>query len=525
MLGRFARDLPPFVRTPIRYDQAVDTVRDNVARRSARLLELVERSVEGNARSPYRRLLLAAGCEPGDIRAMVAADGPEGTLARLARAGVYVTFDELKGRAEAVRGSQRFHFAESDFDNPNPVPHFSLRTGGTGGSPRRIERSLRMVDGIVFDKIVAHAAHGITRPEHVFWMTAPIVNMLSFARMGEPTAAWFYPLEELPSATRIGARYVAAIGRLGGYRFPIPRTASLQNTGHIVDWLAPRMRAGRTVCLSATASAAVRVAVAAAERGLVLDGVYFLTSGEPVTAARRRELDASGARTIVNYGMVEAGLMAISCGAPDGPDDLHVLSSRFALIRRPRPVANSATTVAAFLLTTLDPDAPKVLINAETGDYGDLRRRECGCLLGRVGLREHIARVRSFEKLTGEGATFATADLIRILEEVLPAHFGGTSGDYQLLEEEGGAGLPSTSLLVSPGVGPLAEADIRTTFLEALAALGEVERQMAKAWGESGTLRIKRQPPAVTPAGKVFPFRLLRADQLARSGRDRAAPR
>jgi hypothetical protein len=51
--------------------------------------------------------------------------------------------------------------------------------------------------------------------------------------------------------------------------------------------------------------------------------------------------------------------------------------------------------------------------------------------------------------------TFLDTDVIRVLEEELPARFGGTPTDYQLLEEEADDGQPRLQLLVHPRVGPL----------------------------------------------------------------------
>jgi hypothetical protein len=51
-------------------------------------------------------LLRAAGCELEDLERMTGQDG-EATLERLRRSGVYVTFDEFKGRAPIVRGEAR----------------------------------------------------------------------------------------------------------------------------------------------------------------------------------------------------------------------------------------------------------------------------------------------------------------------------------------------------------------------------------------------------------------------------------
>ena len=123
-----------------------------------------------------------------------------------------------------------------------------------------------------------------------------------------------------------------------------------------------------------------------------------------------------------------------------------------------------------------------------------------------MGLTHHLARIRSFEKLTGEGMTFVRSGLFDILEDVLPARFGGTSADYQALEEETELGIFRLRLLVSPAVGPVDEEAVRQTFLGELG-----EGAAATIWRHAGTVEVQRRRPVATPAGKILPFQLLRA--------------
>src|ERR1700741_1358178 len=117
MLGRFTRDVPRFLRTPITLEAARDTLRRDLASREQRFLAIADRAIYSRPTSPYARLLRNAGCQVGDLRALVAREGIEGALRTLADAGVHVTFDEFKGRREAIRGSQRFTFSQREFDN------------------------------------------------------------------------------------------------------------------------------------------------------------------------------------------------------------------------------------------------------------------------------------------------------------------------------------------------------------------------------------------------------------------------
>jgi phenylacetate-coenzyme A ligase PaaK-like adenylate-forming protein len=242
-----------------------------------------------------------------------------------------------------------------------------------------------------------------------------------------------------------------------------------------------------------------------------LDGVTFFLRSEPYTEAKMRTIQASGARAVASYGSTEATLIAFSCAAPRAPDDLHVFEDRYALVQRTRELDASGAEIDALMVTTLSDHAPKTFLNVETGEFGELERRDCDCELGAIGLRTHLSYIRSFEKLTGEGMTFTRTNLAHVVETVLPARFGGTSIDYQVLEEERPGGLPRLVLRVNPSVGALDEAAARTAFLETLAQEGDLERYMAAFWKRANTIEIERQAPFATPAGKILPFQIVRA--------------
>ena len=93
-----------------------------------------------------------------------------------------------------------------------------------------------------------------------------------------------------------------------------------------------------------------------------------------------------------------------------------------------------------------------ILINAESEDCGTIEPATCDCLFSRVGFTEQICDIGSFGKLTGQGMTLVGTDVVRILEERMPASLGGLPGDYQLVEHEGTAQTQLT-LRVSPRAG------------------------------------------------------------------------
>jgi hypothetical protein len=507
--ARLTRDLPAFLRTPLPPERAVELVKAGLETRAARLLELVEWTIYANPRSPYLRLLEMAGCQAGDLRALVAAEGIEGALTRLARDGVYVTFDELKGRREIVRGSERFAVTETDFDNPLIRPHFEFRTGGTGGPASAIKLHLGFATELATGMALSLEAQGISDAEHVVW-TSGAVTVLRSAKLGRPPVAWYSSLQPLPPGVRLGAWYFSALGRLAGCPLPWLTSLELQEPERLVRWLAGRLRSGRPICVFTRPSSAVRVATAAQEWRTSLGGVWFMLSGEPCSETQRRLIEASGARLVVRYSFFEAGTVACGCAEPQVADDVHLLGHIYALIQRSRAVEGTDLPVQAYLFTTFYPAASKILLNAESGDYGLLEERACGCLLGRIGLRQHLSQIRSFEKLTSEGMTFVHTQLQRVLEEVLPSRFGGTVADYQVVEREGPDGVRRLHLLAHPRLGVLDPDELRRSFLEQLGQPSAMEGYMARYWERAGTVVIERQPPIATKAGKVFPFHLVR---------------
>jgi len=517
MLGRMTRDLPGFLRRPLALDAARAGIRRRLETRERGFLDVLERTVFCRPRSPYARLLAVAGCEAGDVRALVAHEGLEGALARLAERGVYVGFDEFKGRSEAVRGSQRLRFHDREFDSPLVTPHFVNLTGGTRGRPSRVLRSLAAFDGLAAFLGVTLDAHGVGRSRHLLWLNGPIDWLMMHARLGHRIDDWFYPLSPLAWQVRFGGRYLAAVSRLAGRPLPLPRPCEVDDPERMARILAERRRHAPTLVVNTIVSSAVRVAIAAERRGLDLSGVVFILEGEPTTEARRRQIRAVGARAITNYASMELNTLGYSCAHSDEPDDLHFASDRYAVVTHERAAVADGPSIDAMLFTSLTADESKVSLNVELGDSALVEERACGCGLDRLGLRTHLSRVRSFEKLSGEGVTFARSELTTLLESTAPRRFGGTSLDYQLVEEEGADGLTRFVLRVSPSVGPLDETALRDLVLEELGRGDVVTRHQATLLARAGTLRVLRAPPLATRAGKVLPFYLApRAASAAR---------
>jgi hypothetical protein len=100
--------------------------------------------------------------------------------------------------------------------------------------------------------------------------------------------------------------------------------------------------------------------------------------------------------------------------------------------------------------------------------------------------------------------TFLDTDLIRVLEEVLPARFGGGPTDYQVVEEEAGEGRSRLRLLVHPAVGAVEPAALVDVFLSALGAGSGAQQVMALQWRAAGFVVVDRTVPLALPSGKVL---------------------
>jgi hypothetical protein len=182
---------------------------------------------------------------------------------------------------------------------------------------------------------------------------------------------------------------------------------------------------------------------------------------------------------------------------------VHLLSDLHAVIQ---PDDAGSGGARPLYVTALHPRAPFVMLNVSMGDQAELETRSCGCPLDRPGWTTHLTSIRSYEKLTGAGVTFLDADVIRILEDVLPERFGGTPVDYQLHEEETGGGAPRLRLLVHPRLGPLDERALADALLSGLGTATPVGPLMVRLWREIDILRVERRAPLATPSGKILHF-------------------
>ncbi len=509
--AHFLWRLPSFLRHPIGLEEARARLRRRLAQREVDFLSLVRQAVYGHPRSPYRELLHWAGCEYGDLERLVTQHGVEGSLQVLHRQGVYLTVDEFKGRRPTVRGSRTIAVDPGRLRNPRAALDVPVRSSGSRGAGTSLLLDLNFIRDRGADSGLVLDAQGGAGWRHALWGVpgaAGMVYALELYSGGVEAARWFAMLESAAPGLHPRYRWSVRVMGWGGAlaRVPVPRPehVPLDDPRPIVDWMLQTLRGGWTPILHTFASSAVRVCRAASEAGLALHGARFTLSGEPTTAARLQVIRQAGAQALPRYASAECGPIAFGCLAGEACDDLHVLHDLHALTQPGPEKTGGSLPANALLISSLRPTTPLILLNVSLGDQAVLHPHACGCPLERLGWTTHLRAIRSFEKLTAGGMTFLDADLIRVLDEVLPARFGGTPTDYQLVEEEAADGRPRLVLLVHPRIGPLSPDAVREAFLAAISAGSGVERVMGLLWRSASFVCVERRAPLPTTSGKIL---------------------
>jgi hypothetical protein len=518
MLYRFATGLRQFLRSPLSAEQCRAIVAASLAGRERNFLRLVRRAVYGYPASPYRRLLAWAGVEYGDLERLVLADGVEGALERLFDAGVSVELDEFKGRRPIRRPGLTIDVSAESFDNPLLAGEFEVESGGSTGPRRRMKIDFDLLTYDAACRYFHFAAVGAESAPLAIWRGVPpdssgLKHGLIAAKLGRPMERWFspIPLSFHPRALPFAAITLYAVNAspLFGGRIPAPEHVPLSDGLPVAQWLADKVRQGTPGVLSAAANNVVRACVAAKEAGLDIAGTIFRVGGEPFTEAKHRLVAELGARAFSGWSMSEAGPLGGGCANREAVDEVHLFRGKIAVFDRPKMLADGESEVQALYLTTLLPSTPKIMLNLDTGDYGVLSRRACGCLLEQIGFTDHLHTIRNYEKLTAGGIQFLGSDIIELVEEVLPRAHGGHPADYQIVEEQDGA-VTQVSIVVSPRIALADEQAVVNTVLQFLASRNSGNALMASFWQQGRTLRVQRREPYVTPASKTPPLRVLK---------------
>jgi hypothetical protein len=517
LAARFVYRIPPLLRRPMSPADALDVLSRRLRERETDFLALVQHAVYARPGSPYQRLLALAGCTYGDLATMVQKDGLETALQRLLREGVYLTVDEFKGRKPTVRGGVTIPVSPDLLSNPWSTFQVPVRTGGSRGASTAVQVDLDFIRDRAVDNAVALAARGGIGWHHALWGVpggAAVVRLLEFSAFGERPVRWFSQIA--PDAPGLHRRYrwsarAIRLASLAAARpLPAPEHVPFEAPGPILDWMTDCLRRGATPHLHGFASSMVEVCRAASARGVDLRGAHFTMGSEPATPARLAAVLATGAEVRPVYAITDFGPVGYGCLRPEASDDVHLLRDIHGVIQAGPDGARIGLPPAALLLTSLRRTTPFVTINLSVGDHAVLSDRVCGCPLEAVGWTSHLWHVRSFEKLTAGGMTFLSSDVVRVLEEALPARFGGGPTDYQFVEEETANARTHLRLVVHPRVGPVDSEALVDVFLAELGRGSDAERLMSLSWRAAGLVTVQRQAPRPTEGGKVLHLHLAR---------------
>jgi hypothetical protein len=518
MFAQFPFALRRFLRHKLTLDEAKAIVRERMEHRNDNFMRVAERSIYGYPRSPYLPLLKMAGCELGDLRGLVKEKGLEGALHELRKAGVYVTYEEFKGRKPIVRNGTTIPVRARAFDNPFARHNFTLRTGGSTGLSTHVAQDLDYIAAGTPHRILALAAHGVLDVPQAAWgQILPgrtLITMLQMAYYGHMPERFFSSIGWHESRYwlkyDLATYYIIFWMRLCGVRLPLPEFVRTDQALLVARWVNKTLQIHHRCLLFANPSHALRVCVAAQEAGLDLTGAVMRGGGEPVTPAKIEAMRRAGVRYIPGYGMTEAGSMSVGCTQPSDVSDVHLFKDAFALIPFPYVVERIGETVPAFNLTALLDSAPLVMLNVQLDDYGVVEERPCGCELEELGYTTHLRDIYSYSKLVGEGVTLIGNEMLHILEDVLPARFGGTPLDYQLREQEDGEGLTRLYLVISPRVQITDEQAVVQVVLQSLGKSSPMADAARTVWQQARTIYIKREEPVLSPRGKQLPLYLQR---------------
>ncbi len=536
MFLRFPFSLRRFLRRRLTLDDAWRLAKDRMENREKNFLRLIERAVFAYPCSPYLALLKMAGCEFGDLRSLVGQKGLEGALRELRKAGVYVTYEEIKGRKPIVRNQFRLDVSPRDFNNPLARRDFESHTSGSTGLAQTVSQNLDSIgDEAVFRMLALHSYDLLGAPL-VLWgpflpSSASFRAILMWAHMGDSVRKWFAPngwgdskfWYKYDPATL----YMIACFRLFGHRAPFPQIVRLDSAEIVARYLHEMCKRNQACIFHTSMSRALRVCLAAREENLDLTRCVVWGGAEPATQAKIEQIRSVSRRFLSSYAMTEAGNIGYSCNNASDPTDVHLKSDALALFAFPYEIENIGMTVPAFNITTLTDSSSKLLMNVQMDDYGIVEEQACGCELERYGYTTHIRDIRSYSKLVGEGVTLIGNEISQALEKVLPERFGGSYLDYQLLEQEDSNGFTRLYLAIHPRIKIPDEQKVLDELHKALSSSSPMGDGVHTIWKQAHTIQIKRQEPILTESGKFLPLLIQRRSQKLEinktSAREKAA--
>ena len=509
--------LKQVLQSDLSLESSVKIVKERLRDREKNFLEIIEKTIFAYSKSPYRVLLEQTGCGFDDVKRDVGDFGIETTLKHLFDKGVYIDVLEFKGKKDTVRGGNSYRFKEKDFSNPLLTDGMNTKSGGTRSAGSNMTVPLEYIVQHNPYGVIATHVYEITKNPAIIWL--PILPAgeglffnLRFTAMGNPPVKWFSQVDEKyinpPMMDKLKTKSTIWMARFYGKKMSSPEYVEIRNTKKIAEWMSENINDANGYSVVTYASSALRLILEAKKENLKLGRTVFWIMGEPLTDKISEEIEDYGCKAYSLYGCNEIMIIGHGCANPDQADDMHFCSDKLAVIQAKRKVEHSGLTVDAFFFTTLLKSSPKIFLNTGVGDYGILENRSCGCGFEKLGFSQHIHTIRSFEKLTAEGATFIGSDLIPLIQRTLPEEFGGNATDYQFIEEADENGIPKFFLLVSPDLDNIDEQRAKELVFDALTS-EEYSHVYSRAyWTQADTFKIKRDYPIPTRRGKIIPLHI-----------------
>jgi hypothetical protein len=514
-LARVAWGFHKYLKRPLTLQKALDDIKIRMDNRERNFLGIAKQLIYENQYSPYRKLLLWAGCRYGDLEDSVRYKGVEKTLDKLRDEGVYLTLEEFKSKIPVYRQGLTIEAGERDFDNP-----FLMGKAIEGSTSASRSRGIRVMYDWDFlteeaaNELILCEIHGLSNVPLALWLPglpaiSGIHNLLMNVKFRKPPERWFSHLgaeTSQPSLKdRLFLEYIFWYCRRFGLSVPKPKFTTINNALKVAEWMGKTRRNKGTCTVRTYTSSAVRIARSAVEKDIEIAGCTIFTGGEPLTEMRRRFIESSGVKVFPRYVATETGLIGASCGNGSYPDDMHVYLDRLAIIQRDRKTVIRGHDINSFLFTSLSLNAGKILLNTEIGDFGSLTVRPCRCLFGEMGMNVHIRNVRSHDKLTGEGMTLLGSDLDDIVGKLIEKA-GGSPDDYQFRESHDSGGLSKLIIAINPEIKNLNEEDFIDAVMKGLRNKSPGSTITSQLWEQAGTFRVVRAYPEMTMGNKMMPI-------------------
>ncbi|MBE0425201.1 MAG: hypothetical protein IBX72_00955 [Nitrospirae bacterium] len=504
-----------YLRRPLTLEHAIDDVRHRMDNREKNFLSIAKNIIYGNKYSPYRKLLLWAGCDYGDLEDSVRHEGIEKTLEKLRDEGVYLTLEEFKSKIPVCRNGLTFETTEPDFDNPFLMgKSIQASTSGSRSKGTRVMYDWDFIAEEAASELILYETHGLTALPLALWLPglpaiSGIHNLLMNIKFRRPPEKWFSHLGSgmiRPSLrNRFAMQYISWVCRMFGLSAPPIELAGIGDAVKVAEWMEKAKRSKGKCVVRTYTSSAVRVVQAAIDRGIDIGGNVIFTGGEPLTERRLGFMESAGVNAFPRYVATESGLIGASCANRTPPDEMHVYLDRLAVIQMQRRTNIGEHNINSFLFTSLLSTTGKVLLNTEIGDFGRLEVKPCSCLFGELGMNVHISEVRSYDKLTGEGMTLLGSDLDDIIAGLIE-DAGGCPDDYQFWEKQDDKGLCNLIIAVSPEVRNLNENNFKNVLLDKLRGRSSGAGITSELWKQADTLQVVRAYPEMSKGFKKLPI-------------------